>query len=534
MYTLRLLDITGTSVQATITDATILRWADLMNGPGPMVYTVPFDSQHAREYYLQKYKRLELSRSKHDGSGEDEVVWFGFIDAHKRLSPAEITVFCEGIPQLFLARFTAKDETFPGPASDEAFDLLEDTNDDYETGISTGDGGVASTLDVKAEGRKAVLGMLEEMREAHGAEYRFQLDRTLDFVPQIGEDKSDTVTLVYRTDEPGSNVEEFADGEDGKPLRNRIIGENPDLALESIKTDTDSRDTYGLLVDVVTFREAQDQPTLEALTQAHLDRTKLPAPAFEAVPILARKEFDIVTNGYVLTGFQYGVASPGDIVGCEIVSAGKSVTTDRRVVEVNVEVEDGKERVTFTLGDPGVFVVTGGGEVEAVKARLLALEQKDYSGSSGGGGGGSSSEVSNEVPSGTIDGVNTTFTLSQTPIAGTVRLVRTGARERPSTDFSVSGTTITFVVAPPVGSWLLADYLIAADSTRAFNEVPTGAIDGVNTTFTLANTPISGTLKMTRTGARERLGVEYSVSGTTVTFAVAPPIDSWLLADYEF
>jgi hypothetical protein len=67
--------------------------------------------------------------------------------------------------------------------------------------------------------------------------------------------------------------------------------------------------------------------------------------------------------------------------------------------------------------------------------------------------------VFNEVPSGTINGVNTAFTLANTPTAGTVRVYKSGLRQVLTTDYSVSGTTITFVVAPAGGSTLIADYL---------------------------------------------------------------------------
>jgi len=54
-------------------------------------------------------------------------------------------------------------------------------------------------------------------------------------------------------------------------------------------------------------------------------------------------------------------------------------------------------------------------------------------------------------------------------------------------------------------------------------ETPTGAVNGVNTIFTLANTPVAGSEHVYRNGVlQEPGGVEYTISGTTITF-VSPP-----------
>lgn len=66
--------------------------------------------------------------------------------------------------------------------------------------------------------------------------------------------------------------------------------------------------------------------------------------------------------------------------------------------------------------------------------------------------------VENETPSGAINDVNTSFTLANTAVAGSVKLYEGNRRLIPTVDFSVSGATITMTYAPPTGSSLLADY----------------------------------------------------------------------------
>jgi len=66
--------------------------------------------------------------------------------------------------------------------------------------------------------------------------------------------------------------------------------------------------------------------------------------------------------------------------------------------------------------------------------------------------------VDGETPGGLINGVNTAFTLANTPNPSTsVHVYMSGLRVSPSA-YTVSGNTVTFSVAPAIGSTLLIDY----------------------------------------------------------------------------
>lgn len=57
-----------------------------------------------------------------------------------------------------------------------------------------------------------------------------------------------------------------------------------------------------------------------------------------------------------------------------------------------------------------------------------------------------------EAPTGTINSTNTDFELSLTPVAKTVKVFLNGAFQTPQgEDYTISGTTITFVTAPRHG-----------------------------------------------------------------------------------
>lgn len=77
----------------------------------------------------------------------------------------------------------------------------------------------------------------------------------------------------------------------------------------------------------------------------------------------------------------------------------------------------------------------------------------------GGGTGGSGARFA-EIPTGTLNGTNKVFTLSHAPLTGslvlTLNIIQTLGQ-----DFTLSGSTITFTVAPKSrdAGWFYAEYL---------------------------------------------------------------------------
>jgi hypothetical protein len=78
-----------------------------------------------------------------------------------------------------------------------------------------------------------------------------------------------------------------------------------------------------------------------------------------------------------------------------------------------------------------------------------------------------------------------------------------------------------------------AQVSVAAGDTRVFDETPTGAVDGTNPTFTLANTPTAGTTRVYEGGLRKLETTDWSISGDTITFTYNPPNGSYVRCDYE-
>ena len=108
----------------------------------------------------------------------------------------------------------------------------------------------------------------------------------------------------------------------------------------------------------------------------------------------------------------------------------------------------------------------------------------------------------------------------------------------------VGHTVNQIVVLKPSTLW--ADIVRAyLDELTAFAEASThvalitnaelgGAVDGINTLFTLPGESVTGTVELYINGVRQNPGVgnDYTVAGTTINTAVPPLAGSVLLADY--
>jgi hypothetical protein len=147
-----------------------------------------------------------------------------------------------------------------------------------------------------------------------------------------------------------------------------------------------------------------------------------------------------------------------------------------------------------------------------------------------------SGSVFGEAPSGLIDGSNKTFGLQNAPTPPlSMMLFRNGMVLRQGVDYTLIGSVITFVTAPNSGDWLYA-YYRTDGNTASFNDgvTPSGAINGINTAFTLPSAPNpTAFLLLFLNGLLQIAGTDFTLSGATATMAAAPqstaPSD-WLVA----
>jgi hypothetical protein len=90
-----------------------------------------------------------------------------------------------------------------------------------------------------------------------------------------------------------------------------------------------------------------------------------------------------------------------------------------------------------------------------------------------------------------------------------------------------------FIIAVLAASVLFSQ--VPTSNTQIFGEVPAGTLNGLNPNFTLNYIPvIPNSLALFRNGVRQRLGLDYTLVGNTITFAsgYVPASGDQLLADY--
>lgn len=84
-------------------------------------------------------------------------------------------------------------------------------------------------------------------------------------------------------------------------------------------------------------------------------------------------------------------------------------------------------------------------------------------------------------------------------------------------------TAITSIKIPITPGLLAVNFI---------KETPAGDVDGVNVTFTLANSPVTGTVDLYTNGLLELAGTHYTISGLTITYTVAPEVGDIVRANY--
>ena len=189
------------------------------------------------------------------------------------------------------------------------------------------------------------------------------------------------------------------------------------------------------------------------------------------------------------------------------------------------------------------------------------------------------------------DGADVTFDLDHTPVEGSLKLYVNNVLQVETTNYSISTATITFVVAPPLNQGITAnyDYAAVADTFESYDDlllenliaaatqkaeaftgrafiqraiteshlgdgltvlrlyrqpvvsitsvvrdvseaVATG--DGTTVAFTLDETPTASSVKVYVDGVLQTLTTDYTISGATITFIVAPADETKIAATY--
>jgi uncharacterized protein YoxC len=241
----------------------------------------------------------------------------------------------------------------------------------------------------------------------------------------------------------------------------------------------------------------------------------------------------VSTNGSTLTGLSSTVTGLNSTVSGHTGSIANLTSNLSSLTSTVTGHTSSLTSLNSTVGGLNTTVNNLGNSLTSLTATVNTLSA----------GGSSAIFVDAEVPSGTMNGINTTFTLANPPAPTTsLNLFRNGLLQRVGIDFTLSGASIAFAggSVPQPSDSVRAYYRtpgVGAAITFKDAELPSGAINGANLTFTLASAPSPApSLMLFKNGVLLTQGVDYVVSGATVTFAntaVAPQASDSLIASYR-
>jgi hypothetical protein len=73
---------------------------------------------------------------------------------------------------------------------------------------------------------------------------------------------------------------------------------------------------------------------------------------------------------------------------------------------------------------------------------------------------------------------------------------------------------------------------VLKQSSVVANEIPTGSINGSNTAFNLANTPVTGSVQVYLNGVKQKPTTDYTIATATITFVTAPSTGDYVEVIY--
>jgi len=120
----------------------------------------------------------------------------------------------------------------------------------------------------------------------------------------------------------------------------------------------------------------------------------------------------------------------------------------------------------------------------------------------------------------TGDGSTTTLTIDSGRAVDDVLVYVNGFLLTPTTDYTISGTTLTFATAPASSAEIVVRYLPLNNSGIYTNDTATG--DNSTTAFTIDSGRTVEDVIVTVNGVTLVPATDYTISGTTLTFTTAP------------
>lgn len=259
------------------------RWGRTLNAAGTLEFSLPLDAC-SPEDFAPGQRELHLYREDSSHAGE-ALVWGGHLWVADVRTPW-VRFLGVGFYEALRHREMSDDfYRFAANANAEqraiAWALIAYTQGQPGGGLgitrgSTAGSGTLRTVDACAEERRVIADMIEDIAAADdGFDFEVGPDKVWrTWIPQRGTDRSATVTL-----DATDTIVDMSYTIDATQVENDVAGIGKKGDCEPIyyvrETDTDSRDTFGLMQGTITRNDIrQDDDLIAALARERLALVK--------------------------------------------------------------------------------------------------------------------------------------------------------------------------------------------------------------------------------------------------------------------
>lgn len=357
MYSINILNRENTAF-SKILDPQDLNFKLTLDGKDTAKFRLPLSHPRAEQENFQKHNRVEIYRVNPRDRTNVRKVWVGYIEAVRIVDENHLEVGCNGLLQLFEKRSVSRSFTnWEGGAA--VFELLSGkVNADDDTFVSAGVTDVTETFSHDFADMEA-LKAWEKISESTGGELQVDTNFRLNFMHQIGEDRTAKVIFRFiRNLQNANSIDNFTLVEEGKDLFNRVICYGKDRTISAVLEDSESIAKFGLLEKVRYFTLIEDQATLDQAAQELLDfyRPEKIIPTIEPT----KDKVDL---------FDYGI---GDRVRVIIKQAFLDFDQVHRILEIAVSVgRETSEKIQLKIAEDGVQAVKSDAEKLAELAQRV-------------------------------------------------------------------------------------------------------------------------------------------------------------------
>lgn len=331
-----------------------LSYSNEINKPGALTFSIPIKNGKASTLNLKPFNKVILEKGT---TGK----FIGYIE-DMQVDLNQILVNCVGMLGFFKYRLYSAN-ILATPANTAISNILTTVNASDNTGITLGTATVTNIVNDINFSRSDVLSAWQKIAQmANNSEFIINTDKTLDFLPKLGTDKSGTIVFRYISSQINTaTIYDFNIELSGKDMANSIQGYTS--GLSSFQQDAPSILVFGQLDEAKDFSQTNNGLDLASEVLSYLDNHKSEFYVPKIVPNIQKidiESFDL-----------------GDIVKIKLDNGFISIDENQRIIKKTIKISNNlKENCELNLSSvtknllPSPFL----GDILEMEKRIKLLE----------------------------------------------------------------------------------------------------------------------------------------------------------------